>query len=275
MTAQTLKLLAALAGLIAIPGVALADEPTAAAAAAPASPVSYNLGAVTDYRYRGISQSRDQPAVQGGIDYTGSSGVYLGTWLSTIKWIKDAGTAAGADTGNTPAEWDLYGGYRGDLIKDSLTFDVGGLYYVYLKNKYDNLAPAGASAHTFELYGALTYGPATLKYSNSLTNLFGFANSKSSSYLELNANFDLGSGFSLLPHLGHQSITHSSAYSYTDFALTLGKDFGNGFSVSAAAVGTGNKKINGVDAYYFQNVDGSGFKSTQKSTLVLGAKFSF
>jgi len=49
--------------------------------------LSYNIGVVTDYRYRGISQSRKRPALQGGIDYANKNGFYVGTWASTITWI--------------------------------------------------------------------------------------------------------------------------------------------------------------------------------------------
>ena len=48
--------------------------------------LSFNVGAVTDYRYRGISQSRLDPALQGGADFAHKSGFYVGTWASTIKW---------------------------------------------------------------------------------------------------------------------------------------------------------------------------------------------
>ncbi len=281
MKKSSLNLLAALIGIAALPAVALADDTPAApaaaasaAAAAPAaSPVAYNVGVVSDYRYRGISQSRDQPALQGGIDYTSSFGLYLGTWLSTIKWIKDAGTSAGVDTGSTPAEWDLYGGYRGDIIKDTLTYDVGGLYYEYVSNKYANV---GANANTFEIYGALTYSIFTAKLSHSLTNLFGNMDSKNSDYLDLSLNFDLGNGLSLVPHIGHQTVTHNSQFAYTDYALTLGKDFGNGFSLSAAVIGTDDKKLaDGLAAYRYTNADGSGYKSLQKAALVVGAKYTF
>ena len=52
--------------------------------------LAYNVGAVSDYRYRGISQSRLKPALQAGVDFT-KGPFYLGAWASTIKWIKDAG----------------------------------------------------------------------------------------------------------------------------------------------------------------------------------------
>ena len=51
--------------------------------------LAFNAGAVTDYRYRGNSQTRVAPALQGGVDYT-SGGLYLGAWASTSKWISDA-----------------------------------------------------------------------------------------------------------------------------------------------------------------------------------------
>src|SRR6478752_1412380 len=61
--------------------------------------LSYNLGAVTDYRYRGISQTGGHPALQGGIDFAHKSGFYLGTWASTIHWIKDSSNAAASVKG--------------------------------------------------------------------------------------------------------------------------------------------------------------------------------
>ncbi|MBV8034499.1 MAG: hypothetical protein JOY88_05450, partial [Pelomonas sp.] len=53
--------------------------------AAPVDPLSFNVGVVSEYRYRGISQTRLKPALQGGIDYADPSGFYIGSWASTIK----------------------------------------------------------------------------------------------------------------------------------------------------------------------------------------------
>ena len=127
------KLLALASATVAIAALApLAQAQTAAPAPAPApaetSPLSLNIGAVTEYRYRGISQTRFKPALQGGADYAFSSGFYVGTWLSTIKWIKDAGQIAAVDVGSANVEWDLYGGYKGEIVKD-LAYDVGVLAY--------------------------------------------------------------------------------------------------------------------------------------------------
>lgn len=163
--------------------------------------LSFNVGATTDYRYRGISQTSLKPAVQGGADFAHKNGLYLGTWASTIAWIKDDGKTAAVNSGNTNLEIDLYGGYKGSA--GSLSYDVGLLQYIYPGNKYVNV---GANANTLEAYGALIFGPVTAKYSHSLSNTFGFANSKGSYYVDLSASFDLGNGFTLVPHVGRQVI---------------------------------------------------------------------
>jgi uncharacterized protein (TIGR02001 family) len=212
---------------------------------------SYNVGLVTDYRYRGISQSRLKPALQGGIDFAHKNGFYLGTWATTIKWIKDAG-------GDAPAEIDLYGGYKGSY--NDIGYDVGILTYQYPKHKLP------VSPNTTELYVAGTFGPATLKYSHSVTNLFGFSDSKNSGYLDLSAGFDMGNGWSVTPHIGHQAVRHNSDFSYTDYSIAVGKDFGGGLSASLALVGT--------DAKSGMYVSPSG-KNLGKSGLVAGVKYGF
>jgi uncharacterized protein (TIGR02001 family) len=230
-----------------------------AAALATATPaisyadVAFNVAAFSDYRYRGISQTRVKPAIQGGADYTNGP-FYLGIWASNIKWIKDFG-------GDANIEIDLYGGYKGSISKE-LGYDVGVLTYQYPSNK---LAP---SANTTELYGALTYGPATLKYSHAVTNTFANPDSKNSFYLDLSASFDLGGGLMLAPHIGYQKIKGPFADpgSYTDYSLTLSKDF-SGFVVSGAIVGTDADK-----SFYASPVNG---KELGKTSLVVGVKYNF
>jgi uncharacterized protein (TIGR02001 family) len=262
--------LAAVAVLVVIAGPTIAfaeDAPVAATPAAEASPITYNIGAVTDYRYRGISQSKLHPAVQGGIDYA-QGPFYVGTWASTIDWVKDAGKAVGADSGNAPVEWDLYGGTKGDIIKDSLSYDVGVLAYVYLGQKFHNIGLANPD--TGEFYGALTYGVFTGKVSVSATNLFGVPKSKGSQYYDLSANFDLGSGFTLTPDVGYQNITGSvskaAGLSYTDYSATLGKDFGKGLSASLQVIATDASKTGYVT---------STGKFTGRTGVVAGVKYSF
>lgn len=214
--------------------------------------LAFNVGAVTDYRYRGISQTRVKPTLQGGVDFS-AGGFYLGAWASGIKWIKDFG-------GDASYELDLYGGYKGELAKD-LTYDIGVLTYQYPSNK---LSP---SANTTEVYGALTYGPATFKYSHSLTDTFANLDSKNSYYIDISAGFDVG-GFMVTPHIGYQRIEgpFASLGSYTDYSLTVSKDF-SGILLSLALVGTDADK-----GFYSSPVNG---KELGKAGLVFGAKYSF
>ena len=208
----------------------------AAAPAEPESSLSFNAGAVNEYRYRGISQSRLQPALQGGADYADKSGFYVGAWGSTIKWITDT---AGVTSGNT--ELDLYGGYKG--AAGDVAYDVGFLRYEYSGNNYQRATAGGVNANTNEVYAAATYGVVTAKYSYAISDIFGNVNSKNSYYLDLSAALDLGDGYSLTPHVGRQTIKNSSpTCGYNDFSATLGKDLGNGLSASLMAVTTNAEK---------------------------------
>ena len=201
---------------------ARAEDAPPAAEAKPDNELTFNAAVTNDYRYRGISQTRLKPALQGGADYTHNpSGFYAGTWLSTIKWVKDGG-------GDGSVEWDIYGGKRG-AITDTVSYDVGGLYYYYPSNKLST------NANTFELYGQLSAGPFSVKYSQSTTNLFGTANSKNSGYLDAQFNNEVYDGYVLNLHIGHQNVKNNSISSYTDWKVGVTKDFGV-VSVSLAAI---------------------------------------
>lgn len=239
MKARLQRTLASSFVLATLSGVAWAADPS----------VTFNASVVSDYRYRGYSQTRLQPAVQGGLDLSAGAW-YAGAWASTIKWVKDGG-------GDSNVELDLYGGYKGE-VKGAFAYDVGVLTYVYPSNK---LTP---SADTTEVYGALTVGPVTAKYSHSLTNLFGTANSKNSGYLDFSATFDVA-GVSVTPHIGRQTVNRNSAASYTDYSLTASKAFG-ALTVSAGIVGMdGDKTIYRTPAGKF----------TGKTAVVAGVKYSF
>ncbi|MDM5180793.1 TorF family putative porin [Massilia sp. DJPM01] len=229
-----LSLAAALTLALATLGAPLAQ---AAEEPVPDNVVSFNAALTSDYRYRGLSQSRMKPAVQGGADYTHNpSGAYAGVWASTIKWTRDLG-------GDGNVEIDLYGGKKGEITK-GVSYDVGGLYYGYPSN---GLHP---NANTFELYGQVGMGPVSLKYSHSTTNLFGTTDSKGSGYLDLSANLDLATGLVLNLHVGRQRVAHNDALSYNDAKIGLTKDVG--FATVALAVISANtdmyvSPVNGKD----------------------------
>jgi uncharacterized protein (TIGR02001 family) len=192
--------------------------------AKPETEISFNAAITSDYRYRGLSQTRLKPALQGGADFVHNpSGFYAGTWLSTIKWVKDLG-------GDGQVEWDIYAGKKGEFAP-GVSYDFGGLGYVYPSN---DLHP---SANTFELYGQVGMGPGYVKYSHSTTNLFGTADSKSSGYLDVGANIELDAGLVLNLHAGRQRVAHNSLYSYTDYKIGVTKDLGFA-SLAFAVIGT-------------------------------------
>ncbi len=236
----------------------LAAYPARAEDRKPDNDTSFNVAGVSDYRYRGISQTRLQPAVQGGFDYTNNpSGFYAGTWLSTIKWTKDAG-------GGGDIEWDSYAGLKGEIVKD-VSYDVGVLSYVYPSNGLGGVA-GYANANTTELYGQLGYGPAYIKYSHAVTNLFGFLDSKNSGYLDIGANIDLVSGMTLNLHAGHQRVKNVSNASYTDWKVGLSKDFG-GVTGALALIGT-----NASESAYASPANG---KFLGKRALVVSVSKTF
>jgi uncharacterized protein (TIGR02001 family) len=242
----------------------LATSSAAFAQTAPAAPeVTYNVGVVSQYRYRGIAQTTGDAALQGGVDYANANGFYLGAWGSTIKWIKDA-APANTTQAKGPFELDIYGGYKFEAA--GLAYDVGYLRYEYVGNTYKD---AGyVNANTDEAYGAVTAGPATLKYSYAFSDLFGNVNSKGSTYWDLSATFDLGNGYSLVPHVGRQTVKNSPGITYNDLAVTLNKDLGDGLSASVAAISTTGNETN------FKALSSTGYVAS-KNAVVVGVKYAF
>lgn len=231
--------------------------------------ITYNVGVVSDYRVRGIAQTSYRPALQGGIDFAHKSGVYLGTAFSNVKWVKEFN---GATKGSL--EWDLYGGYRGQFASNVFSYDVGIITYQYPGNNSGvaGFYPAGtfANADTTEAYGALTYKMYTLKYNRSLGDFLGNLNSSGSEYFDLSAAIDLTNGYTLTPHVGHQQIPNqtlpNASPNYSDYSLTLAKDFGNGLVATLAAMKTN------ADRTFYTDTKGS---YLAKNAVTAGLKYSF
>jgi len=233
----------AVATLFAMPSLVSAQ----AAAPTPVHTFTGNVGFATDYLYRGISQTSGKPALQGGFDYSHASGLYAGVWASNVSWIQDGLNVPGAtSTASAGLEIDVYGGYKGSITGD-LGFDVGVLTYNYPGH---NKTPGGIlKQDTQEVYGALSYKWLTVKYSHSLGALFGWAKTPSatanekttgSGYLEANLAFDLGDGWGLTGHVGHQKVRGYADASYTDYKVGVTKDVG--FGVVGLAASTTNAK---------------------------------
>ena len=218
-----------------------------------------NVAAVSEYRARGLSQSRFNPALQAGADYT-NGGLYLGAFASTMQWIEDI------PGGDAVYELDLYGGYAGELT-DSIGYDVGFLRYIFPDN---NLHPG---ADTTELYAGLSYGVAKLKFSRTVSkNFLAIPDSGESWYAELGATLDLGDGYTLVPHVGYQYISgpFSSDESYADVALTLSKDF-DGLVPSTSLIATDAQRD-----FYNPGAGMTGdSRNLGRAAVVLGLKYNF
>ncbi|MGK2951118.1 MAG: TorF family putative porin [Thiobacillus sp.] len=207
-----------LTGLVGMPTFAMAAEES------PHS-LSANVGMYSDYVFRGISQTGGDPAVQGGLDYSHSSGFYLGTWGSNVGWIEDF---QGYDSGNV--EIDLYGGFRGDIGSTGLTFDVGAIKYMFPGDD------GGATkADTTEIYGALGWKWFTAKYSYYVSDeVFGFANADGSDYLGLSASLPVGeTGLTLGASWGTFSFENNDAQDYEDWSVSAAYDMGKLSSVTS------------------------------------------
>jgi uncharacterized protein (TIGR02001 family) len=253
------------AGVAAFSLVAHAEEAPATAAAAPAeTPDNTFTGKAalySEYEYRGISQTSEKPAVQLNLDYAHKSGLYLGTFLSNIKWLKDTAAAGGFST-SADLEWDIYGGYRFEVVKD-VTLDVG-----YLRYEYPSSGQFSPKPNTDEVYIGASYGPWSAKYSYSINNTFGVPNSKGSDYIEFDLNQPITAVSEKLTFngvLGHQTYAHNGFLSYTVWKLGATWDFGGGWNAGGYYKGTNAESA----AYTIQGKDWS------KDRLVGFVTYSF
>ncbi|WP_298825489.1 TorF family putative porin [uncultured Piscinibacter sp.] len=205
------------------------------AGAAAADGLSANVSVVSKYKYRGQDQSdplKDVvPAIQGGFDYT-MGGLYLGNWNSSIGF--------GGGT-----EMDFYGGYKGEA--GGVGYDVGLLTYYYPGTGAD-------VANTTEIYGAVSYSIATLKYSHVVSkdyfgygDLLGGVKGRGTGYLDLSLNYEVAKGLTLNGHVGFTKLASElkdgGLVNYTDYKVGATYDLGDGLSVSGAYVGANKKDV--------------------------------
>jgi uncharacterized protein (TIGR02001 family) len=230
-----LTLAAAIAVLAASASVRAEDAPP------PEHSFTGKAAVYSEYEYRGISQTSEKPALQLNLDYAHRSGLYIGTFLSNIKWLKDTAQAGGFST-DANIEWDIYGGYRFEVVKD-WTLDVG-----YLRYEYPSSGAFDPKPNTDEVYAGISYGIASAKYSYSFNNTFGVPDSKGSDYIELDVNYPLPmlEKLTLNGVLGHQrykgtqihSGLHNGDLSYTVWKAGATYDFGHGINAGAYVKGT-------------------------------------
>lgn len=212
---KKLALALVLNGLVGVPALAIAAEE------GPHS-LTGNLGFFSDYAFRGVSQTDEDPAIQGGFDYAHSSGFYLGTWGSNVEF------------GDANMEWDVYGGYNGKITED-LGYTVGLLQYFY---------PDLSDADTLEVNAGVSYKWFGLKASYSVTDYFGAPDSDGTIYWDASFNYELPAAYMLGLHYGY-TTGEGAQDDYADWKLGVSKEFA-GFNVGLAYVATND---DGEDLY--------------------------
>lgn len=217
---------ATLANLLAMP--AFAEEP--------ASPHTFtgNVGLFSQYVFRGISQTNEDVALQGGFDYSHASGFYIGTWASNISWLSDSETITGYRSSSL--EVDVYGGFRGAFGDSGFTYDIGLLQYVYPGSR----GAGFVKADTTEIYGAIGWKFLSAKYSYSLGDTFAVNDASGTWYLDLQANYPITETLTLNLHYGIQEFSGSNAgvsndsiASYEDWKIGLSYALPQSFTVGA------------------------------------------
>jgi uncharacterized protein (TIGR02001 family) len=221
---------------LALAGLALASL-LPAAATAQTSPHAFTgkVALYSEYEYRGQSQTSEKPALQLTLDYAHASGFYAGTFLTNIKWLEDTGEVLGTPI-DGKIEWDIYAGYKWGFA-EGWTLDVGYLRYEYPGS--NGVPGAFLKPNTDEVYAGVSFGPATLKYSYGVSEIFGVIDSKGSDYLELAVNQPLMDRVTLNALVGHQRYKgtqngfDNSAFDYTVWKVGATYDFGGGLNAGA------------------------------------------
>jgi uncharacterized protein (TIGR02001 family) len=226
------------AGTIAVmvltPGFALAQETK--------SPhtITGNVGFFSDYSFRGLTQTMEEPAIQGGFDYAHASGLYLGTWGSNIS---------GQEFADGSMEWDFYGGWTKAFGDFGL--NIGALYYYYPGAE---ITGTGESYDTVELMLGGSWKWISAKIFYALTDFFGqnattfpatFNDDSSGSlYLDLTASYPINDALSVSAHIGQQTVEGSTVdLDYIDYRIGVNYLW-QGFNVGVAYKDTNAEEAN-------------------------------
>lgn len=202
-----------------------------AAASAAELELSNSVALTSNYIFRGISQTDNQPAVQVSFDAAHSGGLYAGIWGSNVNF----------NEGGTSTEFDLYAGFADDL-GSGLSYDLAGIYYLY-PGAND---PSNGEFNYWEAKAALSYAMEDLQLKPKL----GFALYYSPEffgeigdavYYDVSLELTLIDNLSLHAHGGLQDLKKSQAGvgSYTDWGVGVATEY-SGFGFDLSYTGTDN-----------------------------------
>lgn len=264
--------------LAAMSMAALSEE--AAAPAADDITVTANVNIASSYRFRGIDQTFNQPALQGGFDVALPNGFYIGNWNSNVN-----GHAAGYYGGNL--EMDLYGGWK-TAIDDDWGFDTGLYNYFYPGSNNGNnpsasLTPAPGTynyksgmVYNLEYYLGANWKTVSLRQYFALTDYFNVqgmngASTAGSGYTDVKATYDLSdvhpmlAGFGLLGHVGYFYMRNYSQANYADWELGVTKDFGKGWNAKVSYIQASTQGNCGKGQFYCFAKSGQPGSSTENA----------
>lgn len=225
------------AGLAALTLTLAAASPVAAQdGSGPA--VAFNAAATSDYVFRGVSQTQEDPAISAGVDI--GDAFYAGAWVSTVDFGDD-----------TEAEVDLYAGARREL--GGWALDVGAVGYFYVEQ------PGGADYDFVELKVAASraMGPATVGFAAYWSPDFFGATEDESTYLEVNTAFSPADRWTVSGAAGRQMV--SSALDYTTWNLGAAYQLTDHLAVDAR----------------YHDTDQHGFGAAYESRAVVSLKAAF
>ncbi|MES2699028.1 MAG: TorF family putative porin [Pseudomonadota bacterium] len=203
--------------------------------------VSGSVALVSEYRFRGVDLSDSDPAIQGSIGVSHSSGLYVGTWASSLD----------ESTGYGHTEIDFYAGWKGE-VTPGVTLDAGATYYYY-----PNAVPGDFDVIEFYTKAGFGVGPASLTlgaaYSPKQDSL-DFGGPRDNVYVSA----DLGLGIpetpiSLLAHAGYTdgALTYTANSKAWDWSLGASAALGSGVSLGAAYTGVEGTGTFADDAFVF------------------------
>lgn len=196
--------------------------------------LSGDITFTSDYTFRGISQTEEAAAIQGGLTLTNETGFYVSVWGSSVDF-----------GGTGTLELDVLLGWSGDL-NDAWTADVGIMRYGYPNTEF-------GGSNFWELYGSLSYQDMTfgLAYSDDY-----YANSGSYFYLYAGYSYAISDTLSLDFNIGQNEFRDDSSASYMDFGVSLSTEV-LGAGLSLAFVGTDIKDCNLCDNRFVFSVSKS------------------
>lgn len=265
-----------LAGITTLTGL----SGSALAADAPPYTLTSNVSVVSDYYFRGLSQTWHNPALQGGVDYVHSSGWYAGLWGSNISGNQYAGGSL---------EVDYYGGYNGKINDDwGWTAGLYGYYYPGANANKISGSTVNQTYNTLEWNAGVSYKWVSFKVSTTLGDAFGAtknngytSDTSGSTYMDLSANIPLADDLTLGLHVGQTDVkaklsaplaSGATDPDYTDYKIGLTKTFKDGWNIGVAYAESNNTKYyNGTTSL----LNASEKRDLGEGTFILSAGRSF